>query len=256
VLPIADRWFDIKRIDDDITLLFEPHVHPFMRCNIWHVRGRDRDLMIDTGMGFASLVEAARHLLDKPVAAVATHTHADHIGGHHEFDSTIVHRHEAANLKAPAPEGTMLQAEYGDGGSVRHRIAGYELDGGLITALPHADYDLRTYRILPAKVTEVVEDGAIVDLGDRRFEVLHLPGHSPGSIGLWEQATGILFSGDAIYDGQLLDELPTSDIPTYIRTMRRLRELPVSLVHAGHDPSFGRPRLLELVDSYLAERDR
>jgi glyoxylase-like metal-dependent hydrolase (beta-lactamase superfamily II) len=256
VLPIADRWFDIKRIDDDITLLFEPHVHPFMRCNIWHVRGRDRDLMIDTGMGFASLVEAARHLLDKPVAAVATHTHADHIGGHHEFDSTIVHRHEAANLKAPALEGTMLQAEYGDGGSVRHRIAGYELDGGLITALPHADYDLRTYRILPAKVTEVVEDGAIVDLGDRRFEVLHLPGHSPGSIGLWEQATGILFSGDAIYDGQLLDELPTSDIPTYIRTMRRLRELPVSLVHAGHDPSFGRPRLLELVDSYLAERDR
>ena len=55
MLPIADRWFEIRRVSDDITLLWEPHVVPLMRCNIWHVRGRDRDLMIDTGMGIASL---------------------------------------------------------------------------------------------------------------------------------------------------------------------------------------------------------
>ncbi|MFM0125646.1 MBL fold metallo-hydrolase, partial [Paraburkholderia sp. RL18-101-BIB-B] len=66
-LPIADRWFELKRISDDITLLWEPHVVPLMRCNIWHVRGRDRDLMIDTGMGIVSLQEAARHLLQKDV---------------------------------------------------------------------------------------------------------------------------------------------------------------------------------------------
>jgi hypothetical protein len=37
--------------------------------------------------------------------------------------------------------------------------------------------------------------------------------------------------------------------------MRRLRELPVRIVHAGHDPSFGRGRLIALVDAYLARRD-
>ena len=47
----------------------------------------------------------------------------------------------------------------------------------------------------------------MVDIGNRHFEVLHLPGHSPGSIGLWEEASGTLFSGDAVYDGPLLDEL-------------------------------------------------
>jgi hypothetical protein len=31
---IADRWFEIRRIDDDITLLWEPHVVPLLRCNI------------------------------------------------------------------------------------------------------------------------------------------------------------------------------------------------------------------------------
>ena len=54
-LPIADRWFERRRIDDSITLLWEPHVVELMRCNIWHVRGRDRDLVIDTGMGVMSL---------------------------------------------------------------------------------------------------------------------------------------------------------------------------------------------------------
>ena len=58
----------------------------------------------------------------------------------------------------------------------------------------------------------IVEEGDIVDIGNRHFEVLHLPGHSPGSIGLWEASTGTLFSGDALYDGPLLDQLPTSGL--------------------------------------------
>jgi glyoxylase-like metal-dependent hydrolase (beta-lactamase superfamily II) len=99
-----------------------------------------------------------------------------------------------------------------------------------------------------------VDEGDVIDVGDRRFEVLHLPGHSPGSIGLWEAKTGILFSGDAIYDGPLLDELPGSDIATYVATMKRLRDLPVAVVHAGHDPSFGRDRLRALCDGYLTKR--
>ena len=83
-----------------------------------------------------------------------------------------------------------------------------------------------------------------------------MPGHSPGSIGLWEAASGILFSGDCVYDGPLLDGLHHSNIAHYIASMKRLRELPVRVVHAGHDPSFDRTRLHELIDAYLAKRDR
>lgn len=64
----------------------------------------------------------------------------------------------------------------------------------------------------------------------------------------------MLFSGDAVYDGPLIDEVSESDIDDYVRTTRRLRDLPVDVVHAGHDPSFGRDRLLQLVDDYLARR--
>ena len=80
------------------------------------------------------------------------------------------------------------------------------------------------------------------------------PGHSPGSVGLWEAATGTLFSGDAVYDGPLLDMLPESDVESYCRTMERLMTLPVTVVHAGHEPSFGRERLVELCRAYLEGR--
>jgi glyoxylase-like metal-dependent hydrolase (beta-lactamase superfamily II) len=75
-------------------------------------------------------------------------------------------------------------------------------------------------------------------------------------MGLWEQKTGTLFSGDCVYDGPLLDELSDSDIGDYIASMKKLRELPVQIVHAGHDPSFGKERLLELIDAYLKRRDQ
>src|SRR5215475_8271654 len=131
-IEIAERWFEAKRIDDDVTLLWEPHVVSLMRCNIWHVRGRDRDLMIDTGMGIASLREAARHLLDKKVTAVATHVHADHVGSHHEFEETLVHRIEADELRSPRDRGTLLASVMGPETIRKLAAAGYPFEGDLI----------------------------------------------------------------------------------------------------------------------------
>jgi glyoxylase-like metal-dependent hydrolase (beta-lactamase superfamily II) len=194
-------------------------------------------------------------LLQKPVTAVATHIHMDHVGGHHEFEDCLIHRDEAPGLRNPTGDYTLVDETFDPMNLGTLSIPGYRLEGPMITAIPHAGYDLRSFRIRPARVTRVVEEGDRVDLGDRSLEVLHLPGHSRGCIGLWEQSTGILFSGDSVYDATLLDELPGSDIAAYIRTMRRLRELPVSVVHAGHDPSFGRERLRELADAYLKRRE-
>jgi glyoxylase-like metal-dependent hydrolase (beta-lactamase superfamily II) len=250
---IADKWFEFQRVDDDITLIWEPHVVPLIRCNIWHVRGRDRGLLIDTGLGMASLKAAARNLFGKALTAVATHAHYDHVGGFHEFEERVIHGAEARKVAA-GNAASLYGAGKEDALLESIRAAGYDVPPELFTAVPDEAYDPRSYSVLPAPATRIVGEGDVIDTGDRHFEVLHLPGHSPGSIGLWEEDTGTLFSGDAIYDGPLLDELPGSDIPTYVATMKRLRQLPVSVVHAGHDPSFGRARLRELCDGYLAKR--
>ena len=247
-LPVVDSWWQVDTASVGITRLIEPHVAPLLRCNVWHVRGRDRDLVVDSGMGIVPLASAARHLFDRPVVAVATHAHYDHTGGLGEFPERVIHPAEAevVSRDRPAP---LLRAELGLPGDT---FGGYEVDDVLVTASPAVGWQPSGHRQAAAAPTRLVDEGDVVDLGDRAFEVLHLPGHSPGSIGLWEAATGTLFSGDAVYDGALLDDLPGSDVEQYRATMERLIELPVDIVHGGHDEDFGRDRLIEICRGYLS----
>jgi len=258
-LPVAERWYERQSHANGITQLLEPHVHELGRCNIWHVRGRDRDLIVDTGVGVVSLSAELADLLDRPAVCIATHSHFDHVGCFHEFDDRRIHPLEAADMDPYMQNFPLLLSEHGDASTIEWLTSwleenGYPLDTELfIDALPYADYDPRGFQINPGPPTSTIDEGDVIDLGDRTFEVIHLPGHSRGSIGLWEAETKTLFSGDAIYDGPLIDSLEESDRPAYVQTMRRLRAMPVDIVHAGHDPSFGRERLIALVDAYLAE---
>jgi len=207
-------------------------------------------------MGIASLSEAAAGIFDKALRGVATDTHVDHVGSLHEFPDRIVHAHEADKLTSPSENFSMMRDDHPVEFIEGLERAGYEVDPCFITAVPRADFDLRAFACPAAPATRMVREGDVIDLGNRVFEVMHLPGHSPGSLGLWEAKTGILFSGDAIYDGPLLDELPDSDIAAYVTTMRRLEQLPARVVHAGHDPSFNGTRLRELARQYLERRHR
>lgn len=255
-LRLAATWFERRRLDGDLTLIWEPHVHPLLRCNIWHLRGRDADLLVDTGLGVASLRAAARDLFGTALLAVATHAHADHVGGLHEFDDRLIHRDEADSLSRGRPSYSLDLADYDADARARLARVGYDIAGGLLTAVPHQGYLPGRHRQQGVEPTRLLAEGDVVDLGDRAFEVLHLPGHSPGSIGLWEAASGMLFSGDAIYDGPLLDDIAGADIAAYRRTMERLLTLPVRVVHGGHDGSFGAERLEQIALAYLRRTDR
>lgn len=237
----AAGWYETKRLDDGITLIRESYVKPYYRCNIWHVRGRDRDMLVDSGMGVVSLRDHVRLVCERPLIAVGSHCHYDHIGGHHEFEERAVHAAEAEILAYP---------------SRRNTVADTWVSDDMFAAVPTDDYRAADYEVRPAPATRLLRDGDAVDLGDRRFEVIHLPGHSPGSIALWEAATGILFSGDVTYDGALLDNAYHSDVGDYLDSMERLRGIPVRLVHAGHFASFGRDRLAELIEDYVAGKRR
>lgn len=254
-LPVAECWFHRERVDDAVTLLTEPFVHPLLRCNIWHVRGRTGDLLVDTGLGLSSLQEAAADLFGADLLAVATHAHTDHIGSLHEFESRAIHADEAEAARSIS--GVLQLDVAGASESEIEQVLrwGYDIREGLLTAVPRAGFDLDGAPRTPSSPTRVLVEGDVLDLGDRAFEVLHLPGHSPGSIGLWDSKSGVLFSGDAVYDGPLLDEIDGADIDAYIATMRRLRALPVSIVHAGHDCSMDRRRFYEVIDAYLARRE-
>lgn len=253
-LPVAEMWYRAERIDHRIWLITEPHVHPIFSANMHLVLGRDSDLLIDSGMGVAPLsafVDGLRPAPDKPLICLSTHTHVDHIGAVHEFDARLVHPIEAAELENPTPYALRTDA-ISDAFRTLFRDAGYPpLWPLLIDALPTADYDVDSYTLKGAAPTGLVQEGDVIDLGDWQAEIMHLPGHSAGQVGLFDHASGTLFGADAIYDGPLICEESQKSVEDYAATLRRIRDLPVKVVHGGHDPQFGKARLDEIAEHYL-----
>jgi glyoxylase-like metal-dependent hydrolase (beta-lactamase superfamily II) len=121
--------------------------------------------------------------------------------------------------------------------------------------LPPAPYQSATYVVKSAPATRLLDDGDMIDLGDRQFEVIHTPGHSPGGIALWEAATATLFSGDIVYDGPLIEDTYHADSIDYHRSMVRLYNLPVRVVHGGHFPSYDGARHKAIISAWLAAHD-
>lgn len=252
-LPVRSPWYSRVTVDESITLMSEPHVHPLLRSNIWHLQGRSRDVVIDTGLGVTSLKAAAPDLFTNDTLAIATHAHADHIGNFHEFAHRAIH-HAEADVVATIT-GT-LEFDISDTDEetfVQLAGWGYDIRDGLLTAIPDAGFLLDGHPRHPAQATRLLNEGDLIDLGDRALEVWHLPGHSPGSIGLWDASARTLFSGDVIYDGPLLNEIDSSNQNDYRHTMQRLRTVNLDVVHAGHNQSIGPARFHELIDTYLTD---
>lgn len=236
-----EDWYRLDRKADDITLIAEPHIQEFYRCNVWHVRGRDRDMLVDSGMGVVSLRDWVPLVTERPLTAVASHTHFDHIGCHHEFDDRCVHRLEADILANPTRAATLADPYVTD---------------EIFDRLPPLPYTSTDYAVKAAPATRLLEDGDVIDLGDRNFEVIHTPGHSPGGIALWEATTETLFSGDIVYDGPLIEDTYHANAEDYYRSMVRLYDLPVRVVHGGHFPSYNRARHRAIIRAWLDEKEQ
>jgi glyoxylase-like metal-dependent hydrolase (beta-lactamase superfamily II) len=252
-LQVANRWFQAEEATDGVTRLWEPFVDPLLESNVWHVSGGDRDLVVDTANGIGELGPAIDALREhRPVVAVATHGHFDHVGGLHEFADRRCH---ADDLGMPLPGPLrLLRSEFPAWLVEEFAYYGLALPPDVaLTAVPEETFDIASWSTPAASPTTLVGEGDVIDLGDRELEVLHTPGHTPGSICLWDARNGVLFSGDAIY---IDDRLGWTDGIAFASSLRRLSELPVQSVHAGHGRSFGADELRARIDEVLGELDR
>ncbi len=233
-------WFSTEALSDRLARICEPYVHKFFRANMFHVVGRDADLVIDFGMGLSSLRSELSIPATKPILAVATHVHVDHVGSFHEFENRLGHGVEADAFARMLDTDTL--ANY------------FRTQPNALAQVPPVGTKPEAYTVSPAPLTTILAENDVIDIGDACYTVLHLPGHSPGSIGLLNQKTGVFFSGDAIYEGGLVDDLPGCNVDAYMTTMQRLLRLDVNVIYGGHGLEFKRVRMQEIAKTYLVSK--
>jgi glyoxylase-like metal-dependent hydrolase (beta-lactamase superfamily II) len=242
---LADGWYAVQEQEHRVALIKEIHLHDFACGNIWLVRGSDRALLVDTGTGLGPLRATVEAVADRPVAAFATVGYYDHAGGLYQFEARIAHRLEADRIANPSPKRVVSER-------YMNRRAFKALTAG---------FDPGAYAMKAAKPTRLVEDGDLIDLGDRTLEVVHFPGVTAGASGLFERQTGILFTGEALsynaghlYDGEPSEYSKDADLIAFRSSLKRMLQLPVTRVYPGHYEPFEGARLAEIVADYLAGR--
>jgi len=202
-------WFEVKEVLDKVFLISEPYHLEWMNS---YLLKTDPPVLIDTSMGIGDISLVVRRLLGKEnlynVLVINTHSHYDHIGGNHLFSNIAIHEDEKELLYAPQ----------------KQEIMEWIVDENNFTRPPPPEFDPKSFKIIPSHATQFLHGGDIIELDDRSLEIIHAPGHSPGSIGLFDDENKVFFSGDIIYEGPLYAHLEGSNVKTYYETMKKLRQ--------------------------------
>ena len=180
-------------------------------CNSYYIKG-SRGILVDVGTD-----RNVDHLLrsigrengNATISAIIlTHTHLDHAGGARRLSELT-----GAEILVHPSEGRRISE--GDFSVTLNRM--FEE--------PFEPFDWNG-----------IDEGSVVDTGSEELRVLHLPGHSEGSIGLWEGKSGTLIVGDTVFaDGGIgRFDLPSSDFDMLRSSIRRISELGVKDLYPGH----------------------
>lgn len=191
--------FTAQRLPNGVTEITDlSGVHCFL------VEGRDKALLIDTMTGLRGLPAFVATLTDLPVEVALTHGHMDHAGGVFEFGRCYIH---PADI--PMLDGRTLPARVG---YVRGQLPPGEV--------PEAS------AFVPDGPVEFVplKAGDKLDLGGRALEVLHVPGHTRGSLCYLDTASGDFFAGDACNNNTLLMMDVSATIEEYLGALLALKE--------------------------------
>jgi hydroxyacylglutathione hydrolase len=164
-----------------------------------------------------------------------THTHLDHIGCIKEILNKIPHATFWVHTKEAEP------LEQGD-----ERIV-YGMD--MFKSMCQAQYTIKK-DAFTFEIDRKLEGGETLKMGDMTWEVIHIPGHSQGSIALYNRSGKILIPGDVVYADYAIGrfDLHGANGPTLRDSLLTLAELEVDVLLPGHN------RIVEHVQSgYILE---
>jgi glyoxylase-like metal-dependent hydrolase (beta-lactamase superfamily II) len=236
-IPVSDPWFEVYKVALNTIAIYEPHQSE--ETISYLILGKDKALLLDTGMGISDLRKVTSELTPLPIIVVNSHTHDDHVGGNWQFPTVYSMDTEFSRANA---KGSTADAQA--------EIAPGEICGDL-----PKNFDARAYRTKPWTIAKYIHDGDIIDLGGRSIEILSTPGHTPDAICLFDRANGLLFTGDTYYPAAIWLYRPETDLAAYAKSIARLAALApqVKTVLGQHNVPVAPPSVLpNLVTAFAA----
>jgi len=234
-VAVGQSWFEVYRLGGRTWALYEPF--QFEEAISYLVVGAERGALIDTGTGIGDLRKLVSQLTELPVSVVNTHTHWDHIGDNAQFTDIACFNHPECIAKLRQ-------------GVDRERLRAAVTKESLWKPLP-PDFDPDTWEIPGVAPTHLLEDGEIIDLGERSLEVIHTPGHSPGSVCLLDRRNRLLFTGDTFFPGPLYAHAEDVDIELYMASIAKLKTRlnEYDFLCSGHNDPWVKSNVILRVDA-------
>lgn len=177
------------------------------------------DTIIDSGTGFnytrlKSLMNILKSPMDSINWIINTHCHFDHTGGNGYFLKAKIAAHEIDAKVIESGDKELSAADFFDGN-------------------PH-----------PKKIDKKLKDGDVIKAGSLELEVIHTPGHTHGSICLYDKKNQFLFSGDTVFENAIgRVDFRNSDPTAMQSSLQKLAKLKVKKIFPGHGKAFDKPTL-------------
>ncbi|MDH4059153.1 MAG: MBL fold metallo-hydrolase [Cyclobacteriaceae bacterium] len=210
----SDGWFEVYEIKDSIYAIYEPY--QWQEVISYLILGKEFALLFDTGNGIGNINQVVRSITSLPVRVLNSHSHYDHVGGNADFDFIYGMNTEFTTTRKA--------------GLSHEQVAEEVSDGALCKGLPPGVI-AKDHQIRPYAITEIIEDGSVIDLGSRQLEVLSVPGHTPDAIALLDRKNGLLWTGDTFYAGPVWLFAEETNWEAYKNSVNRLAELSSSLAY-------------------------
>ncbi|WP_053957191.1 MBL fold metallo-hydrolase [Inediibacterium massiliense] len=213
------QYFDIKKVMDGIYHINDP-INDSATVYSTLIVGNEKALLLDTGYGIGNLKQLVNSITNLPILVVNSHGHIDHVSGNYQFNEVYIHKEDIQVKKK------YLIAD------VKNYIIEYFKQQNLI--FPEFFLKEEYVNRNDNAVLIPVEEGYVFDLGGRELEVIHLPGHTNGSIALLDRRNKVLFSGDSISSHVLMFLEESTSISTYIKSLKKLNQLDFDKIIASH----------------------
>jgi glyoxylase-like metal-dependent hydrolase (beta-lactamase superfamily II) len=157
------------------------------------------------------LIDAGADVKDNVDTIILTHCHYDHIAYLHD----IVHR-----------TGARVYAGVKDSKDIQE-----------ITK--KTEYDKAHINLLPVKIDKKLKNNDVLEFSDFKLKVITTPGHTTGSICLYNEETQELFSGDTVFDKAMnitgRTDFLSGNKTSMINSLKKLKKLKIKKIYPGHD---------------------